>query len=136
MANMLKDSILWWNTFIIYIIIFVRKCILKIRWMGSKNIRMCTTSFLALMTDLEKDQNLWPLTGTGFGIMKFSIKFVWKVHSKHLHWYPLIPNIDGKFLSSEEIWTKSVSEMYQFCFNNNLQYYMFVCIYGKIGTKK
>src|SRR5688572_30587014 len=53
---------------------------------------------------------------------------------KHLHWHPLIPNINGQFLTSEEIWTNSVVEMYQFCFNNNLQYvwaYLWINWYQK-----
>lgn len=53
---------------------------------------------------------------------------------RHLHWHPLIPNTNGQFLTSEEIWTNSVNEMYQFCFNNELRYvwaYLWVNWYQK-----
>lgn len=53
---------------------------------------------------------------------------------KHLHYHPLIPNANGQFLTSEEIWTNSVGEMYQLCFNNNLQYvwaYLWINWYQK-----
>ena len=39
----------------------------------------------------------------------------------HLHWHLLIPNINGNYLSAEEIWRESVYEMYEFCFANELQ---------------
>ncbi|GBC04734.1 hypothetical protein RclHR1_05830012 [Rhizophagus clarus] len=40
---------------------------------------------------------------------------------KHFHLHPLIPDINGNFLSSDEIWEVSVKEMYDFCFTNNLR---------------
>src|SRR5688572_28957594 len=40
---------------------------------------------------------------------------------KHLHLHPLIPDINGNFLISIEIWQTSVEEMYNFCFTNNLK---------------
>lgn len=39
----------------------------------------------------------------------------------HMHWHPLIPNINGYYLSAEEIWREAVYEMYEFCFANNLR---------------
>ncbi|CAB4439250.1 unnamed protein product [Rhizophagus irregularis] len=41
---------------------------------------------------------------------------------KHLHLHPLIPNINGNFLISTEIWKVSVEEMYNFCFTNDLRH--------------
>jgi hypothetical protein len=40
---------------------------------------------------------------------------------KHLHYHPLIPDTNGNFLTSTEIWRISVKEMYDFCFTNNLK---------------
>jgi hypothetical protein len=41
---------------------------------------------------------------------------------KHLHLHPLIPDINGNFLTSTEIWKASVEEMYNFCFTNDLRH--------------
>lgn len=41
---------------------------------------------------------------------------------KHFHLHPLIPIENGKFLSSEDIWTLSTEEMYNFCHENDLKY--------------
>jgi hypothetical protein len=47
-------------------------------------------------------------------------KIVWSLMDKHLHQHPLIPTIDGQFLSSKIIREKAVFEVYQFCENNSL----------------
>ena len=39
---------------------------------------------------------------------------------KHLHQHPLIPNVEGQFLTKNEIYEAAVEEMYTFCFNFNL----------------
>ncbi|CAB4424214.1 unnamed protein product [Rhizophagus irregularis] len=40
--------------------------------------------------------------------------------NNYLHQHPLIPTIDGKFLSSTQIWTEAVQEIYNFCQQNSL----------------
>jgi len=40
---------------------------------------------------------------------------VWEFMNKHLHQHPLIPTIDGYFLSLKSIWTIAVEEVYNFC---------------------
>ncbi len=40
---------------------------------------------------------------------------VWTFMNKHLHQHPLIPTIDGQFLSSNSIWSMAVEEAYNFC---------------------
>ncbi|CAB4424116.1 unnamed protein product [Rhizophagus irregularis] len=45
---------------------------------------------------------------------------VWNMMNNHLHQHPLIPTIDGKFLSSTQIWTEAVQEIYNFCQQNSL----------------
>ncbi|CAB4383214.1 unnamed protein product [Rhizophagus irregularis] len=40
--------------------------------------------------------------------------------NNHLHQHPLIPTINGKFLSSTQIWTEAVQEIYNFCQQNSL----------------
>jgi hypothetical protein len=39
---------------------------------------------------------------------------------EHLHKHPLIPTIDGQFLSSTNIWKMAVEEIYNFCKKNSL----------------
>ncbi|RHZ46202.1 hypothetical protein Glove_629g16 [Diversispora epigaea] len=43
-----------------------------------------------------------------------------KLMNKHLHQHPLIPTIEGQFLSSNLIWTTAVQEIYNFCRQNSL----------------
>ena len=50
---------------------------------------------------------------------------------KHLHLHPLIPNINGQFLTSEEIWKLS-----HINFALIITYNMFGHIYGRIGIGK
>ncbi|PKY39601.1 hypothetical protein RhiirA4_526491, partial [Rhizophagus irregularis] len=45
---------------------------------------------------------------------------VWNMMNNYLHQHPLIPTIDGKFLSSTQIWTEAVQEIYNFCQQNSL----------------
>jgi len=42
--------------------------------------------------------------------------------NQHLHQHPLIPTINGQFLSSNSIWTMVVKEMYNFCKQHSLQW--------------
>ena len=45
---------------------------------------------------------------------------VWKMINDHLHQHTLIPTINGQFLSSTQIWTAAVQEIYNFCQQNSL----------------
>ncbi|CAB4426075.1 unnamed protein product [Rhizophagus irregularis] len=45
---------------------------------------------------------------------------IWKMMNNHLHKHPLIPTIDGQFLSSASIWKMAVEEIYNFCKQNSL----------------
>ncbi|CAB4438821.1 unnamed protein product [Rhizophagus irregularis] len=45
---------------------------------------------------------------------------IWKMMNDHLHKHPLIPTIDGQFLSSASIWKMAVEEIYNFCKQNSL----------------
>src|SRR3954453_13255195 len=40
--------------------------------------------------------------------------------NNHLHQHPLIPTINVEFLSSTQIWTMAVKEIYNFCKQNSL----------------
>jgi hypothetical protein len=40
--------------------------------------------------------------------------------NNHLHQHQLIPTINGQYLSSNEIWTTAVKEIYNFCQQNSL----------------
>ncbi|RHZ84589.1 hypothetical protein Glove_79g125 [Diversispora epigaea] len=47
-------------------------------------------------------------------------RFKIKLMNKHLRQHPLIPTIEGQFLSSNLIWTTAVQEIYNFCRQNSL----------------
>ena len=40
---------------------------------------------------------------------------IWKMINNHLHQHQLIPTINDHYLSSTEIWTTAVQEIYNFC---------------------
>jgi len=47
-------------------------------------------------------------------------EIVWSIMEKHLHQHPLIPNVEGQFLTKNEIYEAAVEEMYTFCKENAL----------------
>jgi hypothetical protein len=49
-------------------------------------------------------------------------QLIWDFINKHLYQHPIIPTIDGQFLSSDVIWTMAVEEVCNFCVQHSLPY--------------
>ncbi|CAG8779152.1 37717_t:CDS:10, partial [Gigaspora margarita] len=41
----------------------------------------------------------------------------------HMHFHPLIPNLEGIFMTKGEIWMRCTKEMYEFCTTNSLKHF-------------
>ncbi|CAG8835667.1 31117_t:CDS:2, partial [Gigaspora margarita] len=47
---------------------------------------------------------------------------IWEMMNRHLHQHPLIPTNTGQYLTSQQIWTIVVQEVYNFCQQHLLTY--------------
>jgi len=94
--------------------VIIKKAILtKIR---SKKRQKKYSSFTAIDLANFPFIDSIPLEMTGTICATETQKDVLDLIERHFHLHPLIPiNNNGMFLSSDEIWNKSVKEVYEFC---------------------
>ena len=119
-AQISAACFVWKNIKIQLCLWHIKKAVLA-KLSSSKNSQVNYNGLVARQKFSFIDPSFKPTTkDKGCVCPKELCQLICNFMNKHLHQHPIIPTIDGQFLSSDVIWTMAVEEAYNFCVQHSL----------------